>query len=460
MLDCLNYIKKYQPLIKTIRVKGLTQRHWRQINAELNLTIDPQSTTLLRLIGLGLFAEDRISIIKGISDIALKEYSVQVQTEQLDAEVKAVKFEIVYGAQLSYRVVKRPQHVQTLFAEFMLKVGVLKMNPYMRSFFDRLLEIEKICKQVLEIMAEFVILQNKWVYLQKVFDCELPQSLASEIKIWKVVDKFFCGIIRGMFEAPQVYKLTFKDGFLQMLRKNNTELDQCKEGIFRFLELKRQAFPRLYFVSNEELLFIYGKQTECIDQLIQGEEKTFIQTIYQGVIQLRFNQERRVIAVSSFDGEFIQLEKPIVTSNQPIEKWLFNLENMLMESMKAQILCAYQDMDKDQPTVPEDIIDFKKFKQTQTFQTRVVNAEVLKEWIARWPGQATYLSMQVWFNQKILSVFQGSIEKAKSVDQLRRNRERERQLQRVPNAPQSDTESANSDLYASEMTDDDERPNQ
>jgi len=155
--------------------------------------------------------------------------------------------------------------VQTLFAEFMLKVGVLKMNPYMRSFFDRLLEIEKICKQVLEIMAEFVILQNKWVYLQKVFDCELPQSLASEIKIWKVVDKFFCGIIRGMFEASQVYKLTFKDGFLQMLRKNNTELDQCKEGIFRFLELKRQAFPRLYFVSNEELLFIYGKQTECID---------------------------------------------------------------------------------------------------------------------------------------------------------------------------------------------------
>ena len=107
----------------------------------------------------------------------------------------------------------------------MLKVGVLKMNPYMRSFFDRLLEIEKICKQVLEIMAEFVILQNKWVYLQKVFDCELPQSLASEIKIWKVVDKFFCGIIRAMFEAPQVYKLTFKDGFLQMLRKNNTELD-------------------------------------------------------------------------------------------------------------------------------------------------------------------------------------------------------------------------------------------
>jgi len=42
------------------------------------LSIDPQSTTLLRLIGLGLFAEDRISIIKAISDIALKEYSVQV----------------------------------------------------------------------------------------------------------------------------------------------------------------------------------------------------------------------------------------------------------------------------------------------------------------------------------------------------------------------------------------------
>ena len=55
--------------------------------------IDPASTTLLRMIGMNLFADDKIKIIKGISDIAQKEFSVQCQTEDLDKEMKSVLFE-------------------------------------------------------------------------------------------------------------------------------------------------------------------------------------------------------------------------------------------------------------------------------------------------------------------------------------------------------------------------------
>ena len=50
--DTIAYIRKYTPLIKITRVKGLTNRHWRQINAELSIVIDPSTTTLLRIIGL------------------------------------------------------------------------------------------------------------------------------------------------------------------------------------------------------------------------------------------------------------------------------------------------------------------------------------------------------------------------------------------------------------------------
>lgn len=34
----------------------------------------------------------------------------------------------------------------------MLRVQVIKVNPYMRNFFDKLLDIEKTCKQVIEII--------------------------------------------------------------------------------------------------------------------------------------------------------------------------------------------------------------------------------------------------------------------------------------------------------------------
>jgi len=83
VLDCLVYLKKYHPLIKTMRVKGLTARHWRQINSELGLQIDPSTTCFLRLIGMELHKEDPIQIIKNISDVAQKEHAIMVQTESL-----------------------------------------------------------------------------------------------------------------------------------------------------------------------------------------------------------------------------------------------------------------------------------------------------------------------------------------------------------------------------------------
>jgi hypothetical protein len=44
-----------------------------------------------------------------------------------------------------------------------------------------------------------------------------------------------------------------------MIRKANTDSDVVKEGLHKFLEKKRSAFPRLYFLSNEELFDLYGK---------------------------------------------------------------------------------------------------------------------------------------------------------------------------------------------------------
>lgn len=132
----------------------------------------------------------------------------------------------------------------------------------------------------------------------------------------------------------QVVKSTMmRDGFLNQLRKMNTEIDNCKLGIYRFLEQKRQQFPRLYFLSNEELLIIYGKQKEVVADLVAGQEKSFINTIYQGIIKLKFNKQKQVIGIAGRDGEFLSLNQPVSTAMN-LEKWLQNLETMSTYTMK------------------------------------------------------------------------------------------------------------------------------
>ena len=93
LLDSVFYSLKYLPLVKTVRVKGLTPRHWRQINNELGFSVDPASTCLLRLIGMQLMSDDNLSKIKQVSDIAQKEHAIQMQTEALESEMKSVEFE-------------------------------------------------------------------------------------------------------------------------------------------------------------------------------------------------------------------------------------------------------------------------------------------------------------------------------------------------------------------------------
>ena len=76
MFDSLTHIKKYGPMLRTLRTKGLVARHWRMIGSKLEFAIDPANITLYRLIVLKLYDEEKLKTIKQICEIATKEYAL------------------------------------------------------------------------------------------------------------------------------------------------------------------------------------------------------------------------------------------------------------------------------------------------------------------------------------------------------------------------------------------------
>jgi dynein heavy chain len=56
-------------------------------------------------------------------------------------------------------------------------------------------------------------------------------------------------------------KLIGVPGLLDNLTKVSETLDAIEKSLEDYLELKRGAFPRFYFLSNDELLEILAKQT-------------------------------------------------------------------------------------------------------------------------------------------------------------------------------------------------------
>jgi dynein heavy chain len=126
-----------------------------------------------------------------------------MQTELIDKEIREIEFVFMNGPKSDCRLVKQIELVIGQFNEIMLRIQVLKTSPYVKNFLEKLLELEKMGKSVLEVLDEFETLQKKWLYLQNIFSQDsLQESLAEEMKIWRTVDKFFKVSIKWLIDQP------------------------------------------------------------------------------------------------------------------------------------------------------------------------------------------------------------------------------------------------------------------
>jgi hypothetical protein len=52
----------------------------------------------------------------------------------------------------------------------------------------------------------------------------------------------------------------------------------------QLLERKRGKFPRLFFLSNEELIDIFGLGNDLVEMIIEGEASSaFITSLFEGI---------------------------------------------------------------------------------------------------------------------------------------------------------------------------------
>lgn len=50
-----------------------------------------------------------------------------------------------------------------------MRVGVLKNNPFVKNFFERAVELERIIKAVLIFLEEWMVFQKNWAYFERIF---------------------------------------------------------------------------------------------------------------------------------------------------------------------------------------------------------------------------------------------------------------------------------------------------
>ena len=138
---------------------------------------------------------------------------------------------------------------------------------------------------VSEILEQWMQVQAMWMYLEAVFTSgDIARQLPQESKRFQGIDKNWVKIMTKGNEAPNVINYIYGNDVLKQLLPHMIEqLELCQKALSGYLDQKRAAFPRFYFVSDPILLEILSQGSN--PQAIQPH----LQSVFAGIKEISFD---------------------------------------------------------------------------------------------------------------------------------------------------------------------------
>lgn len=102
------------------------------------------------------------------------------------------------------------------------------------------------------------------------------------------------------------------------------------------METKRGAFPRFYFLSNDELLEILAKSNDL--EVIQQN----LRTCFDNIMRLEIKEGMDIMAMISSEKEKIPFTK-IIKARSQVESWLLLVQYGMVETIHKLMKTGLQD---------------------------------------------------------------------------------------------------------------------
>eukprot|EP01059_Diplonema_ambulator_P016442 TRINITY_DN279_c0_g1_i2.p1 TRINITY_DN279_c0_g1~~TRINITY_DN279_c0_g1_i2.p1 ORF type:complete len:4165 (+),score=1710.28 TRINITY_DN279_c0_g1_i2:209-12703(+) len=305
------------PLFTQLKNEALRDRHWKKLMDVTKKSFDFSNFTLAALIEMRPFEfeEDINEIVAG----ATRELHIENSLKGIKDTWQATSFELIQKKRV--KLLADTKEIQEAIDEHVMVLQSIANFKWVKPFLDDVRLWERKLNTMTDVIAEWVVVQQKWIYLESIFvgGEDIAAQLPKEAKKFDDLDKKWLTIMKLTSEVPLVDAACHAPDRLMELKWISDKLDECQKGLTDYLNTKRMAFPRFYFISDDDLLSILSSSNprSVQEHMLKMFENCAVLYFKQGGDQVE--------GTHSQEREHLKFDNPVNTEGLPVERWLTNV---------------------------------------------------------------------------------------------------------------------------------------
>ncbi|KAK2837261.1 hypothetical protein Q5P01_014473 [Channa striata] len=370
--------KESLPLLLDLKNEALRDRHWKELMERTGtmFEMNPDSFTLENMFAIEL--HKYANVIGDIVTTAVKELSIEKGVKEVVEAWENMKFSVMpyfKGTQERGYILGAVDEIQLNVDNDAMNLQSMAGSRFVGPFLGTIQQWEKDLSIISETIEVWLLVQRKWMYLESIFiGGDIRSQLPEEAKKFDNIDKKFKEIMSDTVKRPDIKRCCLIPNRLTDLQALSEGLERCQKSLNDYLDAKRNAFPRFFFISDDELLSILGSSDPaCVQE--------HMIKMYDNIASLRFDVESKGDTVAgamvSAEGEEMELRKPISVEGK-VEEWMMGV---LLEMRRTNRLITKEAI----------------FRYCED-RSRV-------DWMLLYQGMVVLAANQVWWTWEVEDVF-------------------------------------------------------
>ncbi|XP_064397591.1 dynein beta chain, ciliary-like isoform X3 [Halichondria panicea] len=330
---------------------AIRDRHWEQLmNATQVKFVMSDETNLADLLALNLHKfEDEV---RNIVDKSTKELSMEKTLKELDVTWAQMEFDHNPHSSTGVKMIGASEELIETLEDNQVQLQNMMTSKFVGYFLEQVSEWQKKLSTSDSVITIWFEVQRTWSHLESIFlsSEDIRTQLPEHSKMFDTIDSDFKGLMKDAENTPNVVKVCNKQGLFDELEDLQKRLAICEKALAEYLETKRLAFPRFYFVSSADLLDILSKGNQPV------EVSRHLAKLFDSMSSLKFTEDasgvstKEAVGMYSKDGEYVEFDANCQCDGQ-VEVWLNSLLDTMMSTIRHEMteaVVSYEEKPRDQ----------------------------------------------------------------------------------------------------------------